>query len=84
MPRVYFHLFNSGGRFADEEGREVPDLGTARALAMQEIRSILSDEAKQGKVDLRGRIEITGDDDAALGVVLFSDAVDLFLGPGRQ
>lgn len=60
------------------------DLAAARSQAVREIRSLIAEDVKQGKVDLQGRIEIFGDADEPLGVVLFTDAVDFVGGATRQ
>jgi len=84
VPRFYFHLFNGRGQVSDEEGQVHADLAAARSQAVREIRSLIAEDVKQGKVDLQGRIEIFGDADEPLGVVLFTDAVDFVGGATRQ
>ena len=78
MPRFFFHLFNSIDA-RDREGRELPDLAAATGEAVTDIQSIISGDAKDGRVDLRGRIEIAGADGATLKTVRFTDAVVLSL-----
>lgn len=83
MPRYFLHLFNSLGRVEDEEGEDLPDLEAARVKAVTAIRSILGEEAKSGKIDLRGRIEIADDRRVVVDVVPFSSAIQLHTGePG--
>ena len=77
MPRFYLHLHNSVGLVRDEEGLELADIEVARRHAVKTIRSILSDEVRHGRLDLRGVIEIAGEDQQVLGVVRFEEAVDL-------
>lgn len=79
VPRYYLHLINGVGETRDEEGQEAVDLDGARIRAVQGIRSILSDDVAHGRLDLRGRIEIADADGTCLGVVPFSDALDLQL-----
>ena len=78
MERFYIDIRNGTGLTRDGEGQEFLDLAAAREQAVASIRSILSDELLQGKVDLRGQAEIrTGQ-----GVVLklpFREALQLFL-----
>lgn len=83
MPRFFLHLFNRVGAVPDDEGTEVPDIATARHLAVQSVRDILSEEAKHGVIDLEGRIEIADDGGATLDVVPFASAVELRLGEHR-
>ena len=81
MPRYYFHVRNSSGHLGDAEGEELPTIEAARSVAIAAIRSIISDESKTGKVDLRGRIEVTDEDGATLLLVPFSDAIEVRTGP---
>jgi hypothetical protein len=84
MPKFYLHLFNRIGSTSDEEGVELPDLATARKSAAENIRSIMSEEVKEGLFDLNGRIEIVDDQGRLLATVPFADAVELKLtGGGR-
>ncbi|WP_374468328.1 hypothetical protein [Phenylobacterium sp.] len=78
MPRFYFHLVNRIGASPDEDGRELPDLATARQAAIDDIRSILSDDVKTGVLDLCGRIEIADEADLRTAVP-FAEAIELKL-----
>jgi hypothetical protein len=73
MPRFYFHLFNQITA-RDHEGRDVSDLRSAKILAVDDIRSIISDDARSGQLDLRGRIEIADEDGRTLTTVRFIEA----------
>ena len=75
--RYFFHLENGGGRSPDEEGSELGSLDEAHAHAVDGIRSILSEEALTGRIDLNGRIEVTDADGAELCRVLYRDAVTI-------
>lgn len=77
MTHFYFHVSNSIGWVRDEEGRALPDLETAREQAREDVRSIISDEAKRGVVDLRGRVEIADASGNVVAVVPFRDAVEV-------
>ena len=79
MARFYLNMSNGIGFVRDEEGQELPDLDAAREAAIAGIRSILSDEAKQGLLDLRGTVEITDESGQVLMVVPFKEAVELKL-----
>ena len=76
MARYYLHINNGGGYSEDLEGQELPDLDAARAAAIEGVRSMLS-EARQGQLDLSGKIEIADDGGNILLVVPFCDAVEL-------
>ena len=77
MARYYLHINNGGGYSEDVEGQELPDLDAARAAAIEGVRSMLSEEARQGQLDLSGKIEIADDGGNILLVVPFCDAVEL-------
>ena len=73
MPRFHFHVHDHSGVAQDVQGRELPDLASARAEAIKGVRSILSYEVLHGLVDLTGRIDVADSE----GRVLFSiPAVD--------
>jgi hypothetical protein len=77
MARYYLHIRNGGGYSEDPEGQELPDLDAARAAAIDGVRSLLSEEARQGQLDLSGRIEIADAAGNILLLVPFGDAVEL-------
>jgi hypothetical protein len=79
MARYYLNLRNGGGYVEDLEGQELPDLAAARLHAIDGIRSVLSEEARRGEIDLRGSIEIADTHGNILLVLPFSDAVNLRL-----
>lgn len=54
MPRFYFDLHNGIGFTKDEEGLVASDDAAARDLAIDNIRSMLSDEVRAGSLDLIG------------------------------
>ena len=58
------------------------DSAQARKQALQDVRSILSEEVRRGLIDLRGSVEITDAAGNAVVAVPFSDAVELRLGGG--
>lgn len=77
MSRYFLHIDNGGGFSEDLEGQELPDLEAARAAAIDGVRSLLSEEARQGQLDLSGRIKIANAEGNILLVVPFSEAVEL-------
>lgn len=74
MPHYYLHQRNEI-YVADEEGEDFADLAEAREKALIGARSILSEEVKQGSLDLRGVIEIADDSGAIVGIVPFQETV---------
>ena len=77
MPRYFFHVRDGSGLAEDEEGRELPNVESARAEAIKGVRSIISDEVKRGLIDLRGDITVTDKDGVALLLLEFEEAVEL-------
>ena len=75
MPRFFFHLHDQGHVFHDEDGKECNDVAEARTLALKSARSIVSADALDGSIDLRGRIDIADEHGAVLSTVLYCDAV---------
>jgi hypothetical protein len=74
MPRYYFHLRN-GATARDEEGRELPDLETARQEAIKAARELMGEDIKEGRLQLGHRIEIRDADGGELLVIPFADTI---------
>jgi hypothetical protein len=81
MGVFFFNLRNSTGYLEDEEGEDLPDLGAAREAALDSVRSIISEESKQGLIDLRGSIEVTDEAGRLVLELPFGEAVDIKTGP---
>jgi hypothetical protein len=77
MARFYLHINNGGGYSEDLEGQELDDLAAARRAAIEGVRSLLSEEARQGQLDLSGKIEISDAEGNILLIVPFNEAVEL-------
>ncbi|NIJ20228.1 hypothetical protein FHS95_001920 [Sphingomonas naasensis] len=75
MSRYFIHLYNGTGETRDEQGSEVADLAAAEMLAVDGVRSILSEEVRRGTLDLRGRAEIADQDGRVVQTVRFSETV---------
>ena len=75
MPLYRFNIHNGNGLTEDEEGRELPDAEDARAEAVAGIRSILAEDVLDGRLDLRGRIEVLDEQGRPLFSVAFADAL---------
>ncbi|NJC34624.1 hypothetical protein GGR88_002138 [Sphingomonas jejuensis] len=54
MQRFYMHVHNGFGSVLDEEGLMLLDIDAAVRCAIDNIRSIVGEEARSGCVDLRG------------------------------
>lgn len=81
MPRYFFHVHNSFGVAADDEGQDVDSIAQARCIAIEAIRTILAEELRSGRLDLRGRIVIADRSGAVCASVRFIEAVDLKFEP---
>ena len=80
MPRFHLNLYNGLGLTADEEGVELADAAAAREEAVRSIRSLVSEEAKQGHIDLSGRVEIIAENGDHVTTIRFAEAVALQAG----
>ena len=76
MPRFFFHLYNDIIS-TDEEGRELPDLEAARTAAVQEVRSVMTEDVLKGKVTLSHRIVVADENGCVVATVRFADAVEV-------
>jgi hypothetical protein len=79
VTRYHLNIRNGSGYVPDDEGHEYANLGAAREQALVGIRSLISEEAKTGVLDLTGSIEISDRDGNLLSLVSFEDAMDLRL-----
>jgi hypothetical protein len=84
MPRYFFHIHNGTGLTEDQEGRELPDIAAAREEAVSGIRSIVSEEALRGQLDLDGRIEVCDAAGSTLLVQRFAEAFEINPGPAAR
>ncbi|MDO6414166.1 hypothetical protein Q4F19_07215 [Sphingomonas sp. BIUV-7] len=80
--RYYLTIYNGIGMVEDEEGRDFASLAEAKAAAIDGIRSLISEEARQGTVDLTGRIEVLDSLGKLLCLVRYEEAIDLRLSKG--
>lgn len=81
MPRFYTHLINHIADTRDEEGQDFPDVEAARSSALRAIRGILAEEVRDGRLDLRGRVEIADDGHVVVLTIPFDEALSLQLAP---
>lgn len=80
MSRYHFNVYNGSGLVEDEEGRELPDLEIVAGEALKGVRSILSDEVKQGRLDLRGRLEVEDGEGTIVLTLHFKEAIEILAG----
>jgi hypothetical protein len=74
MPRYFFHVCNGQGLTPDEEGIDLQDEAAARRMAMDSIRSIISEEARKGVLDLDGYIDVKDSSAEMLTRIAFPEA----------
>lgn len=78
MARFYFHIYNGHGETPDHEGMELDEAG-ARDMAVESIRSIVAEEARDGLIDLAGRIEVADQNGGLVFTTQFQEAFTLRL-----
>lgn len=77
MPLYHFNLYNSIGFVPDEEGRELASLEEARAEAVKGVRSLVAEDALQGCIDLRGRLEVVENGSRVVLTIPFEETVEV-------
>lgn len=82
MARCYFHLRNGDERLLDPEGQQIGDPGQIAGIALKEARSIISQDALRGEIDLDQRLEVEDESGKLVYSLPFADAVRII--PGRQ
>jgi hypothetical protein len=80
MPRFYFHVHGASGSTPDEQGRDLPDLEVARREAVKGVRSLLSADIVDGRLDLRSLIQVTDECGNVLLTIPFRQAVEVHEG----
>jgi len=74
MPRYYFHLHNDFD-VADEEGRELDGVDSAREQAILGARDLMAEEVMRGMITLSHWIEVRDERGEQVLTVLFRDAL---------
>jgi len=80
MTRYYFHVRNGFGYAQDEEGVDLDSLSAVKAMALEGARSLLSSEIREGRLDLRGRIEVTDAGNREVMTIPFADVLEIITG----
>ena len=81
MARFFLDVINGHGAIIDEEGTQVASRAELTALIFDNIRSMVAEDARQGKIDLLGRVIVRDASGTETEAVTFSDAFELRL-PG--
>ena len=75
MAHYYFHLRDDGERLLDPQGLWIEDAAQIAQVALREVRSLISQEALQGEINLDQRLEVEDDRGKLVHVLRFADAV---------
>lgn len=82
MPRFFFDLYNDT-TVTDDEGQEFPDLQTAKAEAVKQVRKLIGGlVVENGRIDLLHYLEVRDEAGGVVHRVEFDEAVT-FLRSGR-
>lgn len=76
MPIFRFHIINDID-VADPEGQELPNLAAAHLRAIDYARDLAAAAVRQGRLDLKHRIEVEDKDGAKLVTITFADAIEV-------
>ena len=77
MTQLLFHLDECGDVTLDEEGVDLPDIGSAMAVAREAARAIMAAEVGTGHLCLSCHIRIQDGAGRQLATVPFRDALDI-------
>jgi hypothetical protein len=81
MAHYYFDVLNGTGLTIDDEGQDFAGDRDARAQAIESIRSIVSEEARHGQINLNGVVSVRDENRDLMFTVQFDDAIELILPP---
>jgi len=76
MPRFYFHVLNDIDA-PDEDGQELANLAAANLKAIDYARDLASAAVRQGRLDLRHRIDVEDEAGEVLLTVTFAEAIEI-------
>ena len=77
MPHYYFHLRDGIDILLDPEGRELAGADALAGAALCEARSIISDDARGGRILLDQQIDVEDAAGTILHTLRFVDAVEI-------
>lgn len=76
MPIYHFHILNDID-VPDEDGLELDNLAVAHLKAVEFVRDLASHAVRQGRLDLKHRIDIEDNEGKVLLKVTFEEAVEI-------
>ncbi|HEX8400394.1 MAG TPA: hypothetical protein VF628_01680 [Allosphingosinicella sp.] len=79
MALFYFHLRDGTDILLDPEGRPLACLADVQKAALMEARSIISDDARTGRIMLDQRIDVEDEFRDLVHSLPFADAVEIVL-----
>jgi hypothetical protein len=77
VPRYFFHICNGSGFIEDDEGQELDSDDVARNIAMASARDVMSNDIRDGQLDLASFIEVEDDEGKLLFTLTFVEAVNI-------
>jgi uncharacterized protein DUF6894 len=77
MVRFFFHLHEGDGVTEDFEGQLLTDSASAKLVAIQSARQIMSHQIADGVLDLTGGIEVVNGDTNRPFLVSFREVVEV-------
>lgn len=75
MAQFYFHFRNGTEFLEDQEGRDVVDVATARAMGIASLRDILAGDVLSGVLHRASAIEIEDADHRPVVMIALADAL---------
>lgn len=84
MPRFFFHIYNGHGETPDDIGADLENQAAAHRLAVDSVRSMVSEDARCGVIDLKGRIDVKDQSNNVLVTVDFVEAFDVRMPDGTR
>ena len=76
MSRYFFHLRDGHDQLLDPEGIELADAQAIDAAALRAARDTLSHELKEGRLDLRYRIDVEDEGGNILHSIALAEAFE--------
>lgn len=73
--RYFFHLRDGGERLLDPQGAVIDDPAQIPPMALKEARTLISQEALEGEINLGQRIEVEDGAGRLIHSLQFTDAV---------
>ncbi|MDB5454296.1 MAG: hypothetical protein JWO33_2874 [Caulobacteraceae bacterium] len=81
MSQYFFHLRDGVDVLVDREGVELEGLAAVSALALREARSLISQDALTGSINLRQHLDVEDAGGTVIHRLQFEDAVSLVRSP---